>query len=124
MYCNNCGKKVDEDSKFCQFCGARVDKANDSKPKAESEKQKEEAKETETKSKVDQLWDKFAEVYDAQDKEREKYDALSSLHIWDIIDRLSTNAFETFIADNKDELNSQPYKAIEAIKNLYLLSVL
>ena len=78
MYCNNCGKKVDEDSKFCQFCGARVDKANDSKPKAESEKQKEEAKETETKSKVDQLWDKFAEVYDAQDKERERYDALSS----------------------------------------------
>jgi hypothetical protein len=124
MYCNNCGKKVDEDSKFCQFCGARVDIADDSKPKAESENQKEEVKETETKSKADQLWDKFAEVYDAQDKEREKYDALTSIHIWDIIQRLSTNAFETFITESKDELNSQPYKAIEAIKNLYAMSVL
>jgi hypothetical protein len=124
MFCNNCGRKVDEDSKFCQFCGAKVDVAHNSKSKTESEESKEETKETETKSKADQLWDKFAEVYDAQDKEREKYDALSSLHIWDIVDRLSTNAFETFIAENKDELNSQPYKAIEAIKNLYLMSVL
>ncbi len=33
MYCKNCGKQIDENSKFCQFCGATVDGIG--KPKAE-----------------------------------------------------------------------------------------
>ena len=70
------------------------------------------------------MWDKFAEVYDANDNEREKFNELSSEYIWELIERLYTNAFETFIQEKKSELNSQPYKAIEALKNLYLYSVL
>ncbi|MBI9067577.1 MAG: zinc ribbon domain-containing protein [Salinivirgaceae bacterium] len=23
MYCKECGKQIDEDSKFCSFCGAK-----------------------------------------------------------------------------------------------------
>ena len=25
MYCKNCGKKIDDDSKFCRFCGEKTD---------------------------------------------------------------------------------------------------
>ena len=25
MYCKNCGKKIDDDSKFCRFCGEKPD---------------------------------------------------------------------------------------------------
>jgi len=31
MICKNCNKNTDEDSKFCQFCGEKVDKVTDSK---------------------------------------------------------------------------------------------
>ncbi|MFA6532987.1 MAG: zinc-ribbon domain-containing protein [Patescibacteria group bacterium] len=24
MFCTNCGKNIDEDSKFCQFCGGKI----------------------------------------------------------------------------------------------------
>ena len=24
MYCKSCGKKIDEDSKFCSFCGTKL----------------------------------------------------------------------------------------------------
>ena len=24
MHCNNCGKQIDKDSEFCQFCGTKV----------------------------------------------------------------------------------------------------
>lgn len=36
-----------------------------------------------------------------------------------MFERLSVNAFESFIQDNKEELNKQPYKTIEALKNVY-----
>ena len=28
MYCKNCGKEIDSDSKFCQYCGTNQDKTN------------------------------------------------------------------------------------------------
>ena len=27
MYCSNCGKQIDDDSVFCEFCGTKVDPA-------------------------------------------------------------------------------------------------
>ncbi len=124
MFCNYCGKQIDEDSTFCQFCGNRV--TNDaSKPQSKnpSKDEKTEAKPV-NKSKADLLWDKFAEVYDAKGDERKHFDELSSEYIWELIKRLYTNAFETFIQEKRKELNTQPYRVIEALKNLYLYSVL
>lgn len=34
MYCKNCGKQIDDNSKFCQFCGTTV--SGDEKPKTEA----------------------------------------------------------------------------------------
>ena len=28
MYCWNCGKEIDDDSKFCQFCGANLNQTS------------------------------------------------------------------------------------------------
>ena len=49
---------------------------------------------------------------------------MSSDNIWGLIERLYTNAFEAFIQEKKEALNTQPYKVIEALKSLYLYSVL
>lgn len=43
MYCKHCGKKIAEDSKFCQHCGGRQEETTTDKQQAEinSEKSKE-----------------------------------------------------------------------------------
>lgn len=119
MYCNNCGKQIEEDSIFCQFCGNKI--ADDtSKPQSKnSSKDEKTKKEPVNKSKADLLWEKFVEVYDAENEDRERFNALSSPYTWELLERLSVNAFEGFIQDNKEELNKQPYKTIEALKNVY-----
>lgn len=123
MYCNNCGKKNDKDSKFCQFCGTRISSENSQTQPQNPSTEETNSKQVE-KSKSDLLWDKFAEVYDAKDDDRKHFDELSSEYIWELIERLYTNAFESFIQEKKSELNSQPYKTIESLKNLYLYAVL
>lgn len=37
MHCNECGKKTDEDSKFCEFCGAPLKKITNTDSKKEKE---------------------------------------------------------------------------------------
>lgn len=122
MYCNNCGKQVDEDSIYCQHCGKKLNQ-DTVEPHHENPSKDEKTQDESVKSKVDILWAKFAEVYDARDGDREKFNSMSSEHIWDLIERISTNAFETFIEQKKEELNTQPYKVIEALKNHYLFAV-
>ena len=124
MFCNKCGKQIEEDSIFCQFCGNKIADGTPERQSEKASKTKNVSSQPANKSKSDLLWDKFAEVYDAKDSEREKFNELSSEYIWELIERLYTNAFETFIQEKKKELNTQPYKAIEAMKNLYLYSVL
>lgn len=124
MYCNKCGKQIDKDSLFCQFCGNKivVDEASDSKDKSSDKNTKPNPKEESPKN--NSLWDKFAEVYDAKGDDRKKFDDYSSADIWDVINRLSINAFEEFLTKNREEINKQPYKTIETLKNAYLWSVL
>ena len=31
MYCSNCGKKIDDESKFCNYCGSKIDNNNERK---------------------------------------------------------------------------------------------
>ncbi|MDQ3008002.1 MAG: zinc ribbon domain-containing protein [bacterium] len=124
MYCNQCGKEIDEDSIYCQFCGSEIS-SNASEPTSENTSQKEVTQEQNiNSSNTDLLWDKFADVYDAKGDDKKKYDELYSDQVWELIDRLYTNTFETYIQENKQELNSQPYKIIEALKNMFLFSVI
>lgn len=118
MYCNKCGKQIDEDSLFCQFCGNSV-ADEDAKPKSETSSKQKTKSETEKKSKSDLLWEKFVEVYDAEGKERDRFNALSSTHIRELLERLSVNGFESFIQENKEDFNKQPYKTIESLKTVY-----
>lgn len=107
MDCDNCHKKIDPDSKFCCYCGEQVNKEVKTKKDISA-----------SRKNVD-LWDKFAGIYDSTGEERKVYEDLSSNEVWELIRRISTNQFETFIQDNKDSLNKQPYKVIETLKNVY-----
>lgn len=107
MDCNNCNKSIDSDSKFCSYCGEQVNKKVKTKKDTFS-----------PKNNVD-LWDKFTEIYDSTGDDRKVYEDLSSYEVWELIKRISTNQFESFIQDNKDSLNKQPYKVIETLKNVY-----
>ncbi|MCR4330215.1 MAG: zinc ribbon domain-containing protein [Candidatus Roizmanbacteria bacterium] len=115
MYCHKCGKHNSENSKFCRYCGTRIDTQSGETTKDETKVKK---------SKFDLVWEKFVEVYNADDKDRKRFNALSSIYIWELLERLSVNAFEAFIQENKDELNKQPYKTIEELKNVYTSTVL
>ena len=39
MYCKKCGNEIEDDSVYCNFCGAKIDKKNiESKNKKETKK--------------------------------------------------------------------------------------
>jgi len=109
MYCNKCGKSIDEDSKFCRYCGSAISKSKTNDKKADGDKKEDKNK----------LWDKFIEIYDSKGEERNKYLDLSSDEAWELINRISNNKFEDFIQEYKDQLNKQPYKVIETLKNVF-----
>lgn len=112
MFCENCGKEILDESKFCKFCGIKVlETANN------SEKE-------EIKSNTVGIWDKFAQIYDSKDAERKKILDLSSNEAWELINRLGKNSFESFIDENRDHLNKQPYKVIENLENTYKFAVI
>ena len=116
MYCNNCGKKVNAEGKFCQFCGTGLKKVNqESLPSTSSHTS---TNVTKQEGKIT-LWDKFVKIYDSSGEERKKYTDLSSDEVWELIQRISVNSFESFIQDNKELLNKQPYKVIETLKNVF-----
>lgn len=117
MYCNNCGEKVDPTHKFCKFCGAKLEKVEHNQ-ETSSQPSSSDTSGSSLKTHI-KLWDKFAEIYDSSGEERKKYSDLSSNEVWELMQRISTNRFEDFIKENKNLLNKQPYKVIEAIKNVF-----
>lgn len=121
MYCKNCGKNIDADSIFCHFCGEKVQETTPEKPQNHSQ-QKRVTSKNQSASKLtdDILWDKFVQIHDSEADEKEKYNNFSSEFIWELLDRLSVNRFEAFLEENRTELNSQPYKTIESLKNTFI----
>ncbi len=117
MYCNNCGKQIDPDHKFCKFCGAKLEKVEHNQGTSSQTNSSDQS--TSSPKVHTKLWDKFAEIYDSSGEERKKYSDLSSNEVWELMQRISTNRFEDFIKENKDLLNKQPYKVIEALKNVF-----
>ena len=114
MKCTNCDNINPSGSNFCQKCGAKLAKKDD--PKASHAAQS-------SSNNKNSLWDKFVEVYDSKDKERQKYLDLMTNEAWELIERVGLNTFEKFIDDYKDQLNKQPYRLIEQIKNIFSWSV-
>ncbi len=112
MFCPNCGKKISEDSKFCQFCGTKVFLPEVSKG----------AKNESASQQMNSIWDKFVDIYNSKGEERKKYEETSSNEVWELINRISINTFESFIEEHKDALNNQPYKVIEVLKSTFQLS--
>ncbi|MBI2033449.1 MAG: zinc-ribbon domain-containing protein [Candidatus Levybacteria bacterium] len=116
MHCTNCGANIPEDSKFCHNCGESI------KTTPKTTKTKKAAKTS--KEKTNSLFDRFAEIYNSRDEERDKYIRLTSSSFWELLDRVHSNLFETYITNNKDPLNKLPYKAIEGLKDTYYWSML
>ncbi len=111
IFCQNCGKQIPKDSKFCQFCGDAL--ASDDSLKKEKVKLKRRG-----------VWEIFTDIYDFDEEKRKKYNDLSSNEAWELINRLGKNSFESFIEDNKEILNKQPYKVIEKLESTYKLCVI
>jgi len=99
MVCNNCKKTIDDDSKFCQFCGSKVEHTPNKKG--------------------DTLWQAFIELSFETDKDkRQKNRQLIPPSIKEIISRFSTNMFDSLKEDNSSVLDL-PYATLEDIKNSY-----
>lgn len=111
MVCNSCRHEIDSDSVFCQSCGDKVTIANKVKKKTINQ--------IKYLNKKITLWDKFVEIYESKEDNRKYFLDLSSDQAWEMVNRLSSNAFESFIQNNKDLLNKQPYKIIEYLKNIF-----
>jgi len=122
MFCNQCGNKILDGSIFCENCGNKI-KETDNDTDKNNSKNKE--NDDNAGNELGTLWDKFADIYDGTNKERKKYyDSLSSSELWELVDRISTNGFEMFIEEKKDDLNKQPYKTIELLKSNYQLATI
>jgi len=99
MVCNNCNKTVDDDSKFCQFCGSKIEQT--------------------ASKKEDSLWQVFVELSFESDKDKRQKNRQSiPSSIREIVKRLSTNLFESLKEENESILDL-PYATLEDIKNSY-----
>ncbi len=99
MKCYNCNKTIDDDSKFCQFCGGKIEE----KPQEDD----------------NTLWQKFVELSFEEDKDKRqksRNDMPSSIR--EIIRRFSTNMSDSLEEDNEAILDLS-YATLEDIKNSY-----
>jgi hypothetical protein len=110
--CSKCGLPNQENSNFCSKCGWAL-KESLQKKEPNAKIKRENVKNTTSNT---PLWDVFVSLHDSKDEERQVYLDLTSDDGWNFLNRLSTNIFEKFIEDNKDELNKQPYRLIESLK--------
>ncbi|OQA71186.1 MAG: hypothetical protein BWY34_00075 [Parcubacteria group bacterium ADurb.Bin247] len=99
MICNNCKKTIEDDSKFCQFCGSKIEPNHGAEGNT--------------------LWQVFVELSFETDKERrQKNRQMIPSSIREIIKRLSTNLFDSLKEENELILDL-PYAILEDIRNSY-----
>lgn len=99
MKCNSCNKTIDDDSKFCQFCGIKIE-----------EKARKEG---------DTLWQQFIELSFEEDKDkRQKNRNNIPSSIREIVRRFSTNMSDSLKEENEAILDLS-YGTLEDIKNSY-----
>lgn len=99
MICNNCKKTIDDDSKFCPFCGSKIE---EKKPEQE-----------------DDLWKHFTDLSFEGDKDkRQKNRDKTPPAIREVIRRFSTNLFDSLKEDNESILDLS-YETLEDIRNSY-----
>ena len=99
MICNNCKKTIDDDSKFCQFCGSKIEPNHGAEGNT--------------------LWQVFVGLSFETDKERrQKNRQMIPSSIREIIKRLSTNLFDSLKEENELILDL-PYATLEDIRNSY-----
>ena len=99
MVCNNCKRIIDDDSKFCQFCGSKIDPNH--------------------KTDGNTLWQEFVELSFEADKERrQKNRQMIPSSIKEIINRFSANLFNSLKEENESVLDL-PYATLEDIRNSY-----
>ena len=99
MVCNNCKRIIDDDSKFCQFCGSKI--------------------EPNYKTDGNTLWQEFIELSFEADKERrQKNRQMIPSSIKEIINRFSANLFDSLKEKNESILDL-PYATLEDIRNSY-----
>lgn len=120
MFCEKCGKEISNESKFCKFCGVKIVSENTT----ETDKTESQGSADNQKKVNIGVWDKFAEIYDSKGGERDKFNDLSSNEAWELINRIGKNTFESFIEENKEQLNKQPYTVIESLENLFKFAVI
>lgn len=114
IFCSECGKELTSESKFCHYCGIRVQIAeNTSEPQEDA---------TKTALDTTTLFGKFAQIYDSEGEEEKEYLRLTTNEVWELINRIALSKFEDFLQENRQSLNKEPYRVIEQIKSAYSAS--
>lgn len=108
MFCSMCGKSGEEQDKFCRHCGHNLHETTDSPNKNEVEEKG--------------TWDILVELLEGESELRKKALEDASDVTWELMKPLSNVAFESFIEDNKEQLNKQSYKALESLQSSLFLS--
>lgn len=109
IFCTNCGKEIDDDSKFCPFCGAAVVENQE----AESENKEEENS---------PLWNKFVDIRDSKDEKRTKYMNFIPDATWTVMKNMRENLLDELKQSYPDEIGGLPYKDVEIIISFFSIA--
>ncbi len=109
IYCTNCGKQIDDDSKFCSFCGAAV---------VENEK----AEVEDNTQQNSPLWDKFVEIRDAKGEKGEKYLNFIPDATWTVMKNMRENVLDELKQAYPEEIGNLPYKDVEIILSFFSIA--
>ncbi len=109
IYCTNCGKQIDDDSKFCPFCGAAV-------------VENEQADVEDNTQQNSPLWDKFVEIRDAKGEKREKYLNFIPDATWTVMKNMRENVLDELKQAYPEEIGNLPYKDVEIILSFFSIA--